>query len=143
MLPQDDHGKQVRDAFAARCTTDAWPAPARSCMMDTKTLHDGHHCKDRLSPEQHGALDADLEAIEKQRATELPPECERYRLLMVKLATCDKLPRASRDALQQGYEAMARGWTREQPADARRMMIEGCKQAVEAVQQLAKPVCGW
>ena len=145
MLPQDDHGKHVRDAVAARCAKDEWPAAARTCMMDTKTLHDGHHCKDRLTAEQHVALDADLEAIEKKRAAELPAECERYRLLMGKIATCDKLPRASRDALKQAYEAMSHGWTRfaDQPAEGRRMMIEGCKQAVDAVEQIGKPLCGW
>ena len=143
MLPQDDHGKHVRDALVARCGKDGWPGAARSCMMDTKTLHDGHHCKDRLTSEQHAALDADLDAIEKKRATELPVECERYRLLMVKIAACGKLPQASRDALQQGYEAMARNWTRELAPDMRRMMIESCKQAVEAVEQIGKPICGW
>ena len=144
MLAQDDHGKHVRDAIATRCAKDGWPAPARTCMLDTRTLHDGHHCKDRLTPEQHSALDADLQAIEKKRATELPPECERYRLLMVKVATCDKLPQASRDGLQQGYQAMARGWARfaEEPADGRRRMIEGCKQGVEAMEQVGK-LCGW
>ncbi len=145
MLPQDDHGKSVRDVFAARCTKDSWSSETRSCIMDTKTLHDGHHCKDRLSPEQRSAFEIDLEAIEKKRAAELPVECERYRLAMAKIATCDKLPRASRDALQQGFEAMSHGWASvaNQSTDARRAMVAGCRQALDAIEQIGKPICGW
>ncbi len=144
MLPQDDHGKSVRDVFGARCVKDGWSTDTRACIMDTKTLHDGHHCKDRLTPEQRSAFELDLEIVEKKRAAQIPPECERYRLAMVKIAACDKLPRSSRDALQQGFEAMSHGWAsyENQSPDARRTMIAGCRQALEAIEQIGKSICG-
>ena len=145
MLPQDDHGKSLRDVLAARCTKDAWDVGPRNCIMDTKTLHDGHHCKDRLTPDQRVAFESDLEAIEKKRAAELPAECERYRLAMAKIATCDKLPQAARDALKQAFDAMARGWLRygDQPPEGKRATIAGCKQAFENLEQYGKSICGW
>ena len=145
MLPQDDHGRSVRDVFTARCTKDTWSVETRNCIMDTKTLHDGHHCKDRLSPEQRSAFELDLEVIEKKRAAVIPPECEHYRLAIAKLETCDRLPRASRDALKQGYDTMSQGWTNaaNQSPDARRAMVAGCKQALEALEPIGKSVCGW
>jgi len=145
MLPQDDQGKSVRDVVAARCAKDSWPSGARDCMMGTKTLHDGHHCKDRLTPEQHAALDADLEAVAKKRASQLPPECVRYGVVMAKLTSCDKLPQMTRDALQQGFDAMARRWVRyaDQPREGKRATIDECKQGIEIAEQYGKAICGW
>ena len=145
MLPQDDHGKSVRDAFAARCAKDAWAPDARTCILVLNTVHDGHHCKDRLTPPQRSALDAELEAIEKRRAAELPPDCERYRLVMQKVGTCDKIPQASRDALQQSFEMTSRAWKNlaAQTPDARKAANDGCKQAFEAIQQFGKTMCAW
>ena len=145
MLPQDDHGRSVREAVATRCAKDAWPVAARDCMMVTKTLHDGHHCKDRLTAEQRGALDSDLEAIEKKRAAQLPPECVRYGVVMARLAGCDKLPQMTRDALQQGFEATSRRWVRyaDQPREGKRATIEECKQGIELAEQYGKAVCNW
>lgn len=145
MLPQDEHGKSIRDVFAAQCAKDNWASATRNCMLDTKTLHDGHHCKDRLTAEQRSALDGELEALEKKRAAELPKECERYRLLVVKLGTCDKLPEQSRDVFKQQFELMAHTWKNlaDMPADARRVAIEGCKQSADTIDQIAHSLCGW
>ena len=78
-------------------------------------------------------------------AGDLPAECNEYKSMIEKLATCDKLPQQSRDALKQGYEATAQGWTNigSMPAEAKTQMADGCKKGTEALKQAAAATCGW
>lgn len=144
MLPKDDaaHVRSIRDAFTARCAKDGWKSDARDCMLATTSLHDGRHCKDKLSAPQRAALDGDLEAIDKKRAMKLPAECEAYRAVVERLAACPQMPQASRDALKQSMEQAVKMWEATPPGD-RRSMIEGCKAAVDAVTQSGTAICGW
>jgi hypothetical protein len=73
------------------------------------------------------------------------PACVEYGDLIAKLATCDKLPQASRDALKQGYDALKSGWSgaRSMPRAARDAMEQGCRQAVDALKQAGSAACGW
>ena len=75
----------------------------------------------------------------------VPQECADYGAAIQKLSTCDKLPQASRDAMKQGYDAMASGWAQAAnlPADAKTAMASGCKQATDAINQSGKAMCGW
>ncbi|MBA3393732.1 MAG: hypothetical protein H0T89_13880 [Deltaproteobacteria bacterium] len=71
---------------------------------------------------------------------EVPPDCAEYKMLIEKLATCDKMPIASRDALKQGFAAMEKSWAN---ADAKATLGEACKQAVVSVKAAATQTCGW
>ncbi len=129
----DDRGKRVHDIFATRCATDKWPQAALVCMANTASLHDGHHCKDQLSLDQRRTLDADLDAFDREAsAARIPAACAEYKKLVDRLMRCDKMPQASRDAMKQGYDAMA--ISMEGTAGEQRLAMEqGCKYATDAV----------
>lgn len=76
---------------------------------------------------------------------DLPAECNEYKDMIEKLAACEKLPQQSRDALKQGYDAMAQGWANigSMPAEAKTAMADGCKKGTEALKQAAAATCGW
>lgn len=75
----------------------------------------------------------------------LPAACNEYKELIGKLASCDKLPQASRDAMKQGYDAMEQGWAnlKDMPAEAQQAAEDGCKQGADALKQAAAALCGW
>src|SRR5689334_14577993 len=72
-------------------------------------------------------------------AGDLPAECNDYKAMIEKLASCDKMPQQSRDALKQGYDAMSQGWANvgSMPAEAKKAMADGCKQGTDALKQAA------
>ena len=76
---------------------------------------------------------------------DLPTECNDYKAMIEKLASCDKMPQQSRDALKQGYDAMSQGWANigSMPAEAKKAMADGCKQGTDALKQAAGAMCGW
>ena len=76
---------------------------------------------------------------------DIPAECNDYKAAMEKLAACDKMPQASKDALKQGYDAMSQGWAaaKDMPAEAKKAMADGCKQGADALMQSGKALCGW
>lgn len=76
---------------------------------------------------------------------DLPQECQDYKGAMEKLAACDKMPQASKDALKQGYDAMSQGWANisSLPPEAKKAMADGCKQGTDALMQSGKALCGW
>lgn len=75
-------------------------------------------------------------------AGELPTECTAYKAAIDKLASCDKLPAASRDALKQAYDAASTQWAN-LPAEQKTTLATGCKAAVDAIEQTAAQTCGW
>lgn len=141
--PNAAHAKKIGDIFMLRCEQDAWPPDARTCVMETSSLKDPKNCKSRLTVTQREALDRDLDAVETARESKLS-SCDKYKLRIDQIATCDKLPQQARDALKQGFEAMAQGWAmHEAPEEARNQMEELCKQAVDALEQAVADMCGW
>ncbi len=75
----------------------------------------------------------------------IPPACVEYEQTMQRMASCDKLPQASRDALKQGFDAMKSNWAQigAMPKAARDAMESGCRQAVDALKQAGASICGW
>jgi hypothetical protein len=78
-------------------------------------------------------------------AGDLPAECGDYKAMIEKLASCDKMPQQSRDALKQGFDAMSQGWANvgSMPAEAKKAMADGCKQGTDALKNAAGAMCGW
>ncbi|MDQ3336023.1 MAG: hypothetical protein M4D80_12710 [Myxococcota bacterium] len=78
-------------------------------------------------------------------AGDLPTECNDYKAMIEKLASCEKMPQQSRDALKQGYDAMSQGWANvgAMPPEAKKAMADGCKQGTDALKQAAGAMCGW
>ena len=143
--PNDDHARRIGEIFALRCAMDSWSPETRFCVVGTTALDERRGCKAKLSQVQREALDGDLDEAERVRAAkQLPPPCEQYKQVILRLATCDKIPQQSRDALEQGFDAMesAFGNIQDMPAEAREAMENACKQGVEALQQLTS-MCGF
>jgi hypothetical protein len=69
-------------------------------------------------------------------AGELPAECGEYKAAIEALATCDKLPQATRDALKQSYDQTSAAWA-SVPAEGKAALGTACKSAADAVKQSA------
>lgn len=140
---KSDAAAKVHDIFTTRCTQDKWSTAALSCMAGTVSLHDGHHCKDRLNVDQRRALDAELDTADREaRASRLPPACVTYKQRMEKVARCDKLPQAVRDALKQGFDAMM-STIASSSEEERAKLEDSCRMGADAINQVAKATCGW
>jgi hypothetical protein len=72
----------------------------------------------------------------------MPTQCTDYKAAIDKLATCDKLDVATRDALKQAYQQLAAGWP-SLPPEAKANLVGACKTALDKVNQAAKSTCNW
>jgi hypothetical protein len=82
---------------------------------------------------------------EKKEATppaDLPAECGEYKTAIDKVATCDKLPQATRDALKQSYDQTSASWVNI-PAEGKAALGTACKSAADAIKSAAAAACGW
>jgi hypothetical protein len=93
-------------------------------------------------PDDKAAKPDDPKKDETKAATlgDLPGECGEWKDAISKLASCEKLPAQSRDALKQAYEAASTGWANV-PAEGKAAVAQACKAGVEAVKQAAA-ACG-
>jgi len=73
---------------------------------------------------------------------DLPAECAEYKAAVEKLATCDKLPAASRAALKKSFDDASASWA-SMPAEQKAGLSTSCKAGTEAVMSSAKTPCGW
>ncbi len=69
-------------------------------------------------------------------AGDLPAECADYKAAIDALATCEKLPQATRDALKQSFEQTSTAWA-SLPAEGKAALGTACKSAADAVKQSA------
>lgn len=158
----------MQAAMIASCTQDQWSADVRTCMNGAKTDAEMDRCADKLTPEQKDHVekavaqaageDEDKEgaappppppdatggapATPPATASALPKECQDYQAAIERLASCDKLPQESRDALKQSYETASKSWAA-LPADQMGQLAAACKAGTDAIVQSGKSVCGW
>ncbi|HPH67425.1 MAG TPA: hypothetical protein PLF40_16830 [Kofleriaceae bacterium] len=71
---------------------------------------------------------------------DMPQECKDYKAAIEKLATCDKLPQASRDAMKTGYETWEKSFAN-MPAEGKAAAGTACKAAADGVNQTASAMC--
>lgn len=69
-------------------------------------------------------------------AGDLPAECADYKAAIAKLASCDKLPKEQRDALQKAFDATSASWANV-PAEGKAAVAQACKQAADGLKQTA------
>ncbi len=162
---------KIRESSVARCKEDKWTNESLKCLADAKKADDVAKCQQMMSKEQSdnmakaiaGAMTTQpdpgsgsgsaLESVgsgsgSAAPATDvagLPPECADYKALVDKLATCEKLPQASRDMLKKSFDDTAKAWTNMEklPADAKAALVGGCKQGADALKQAAGSACGF
>ena len=75
-------------------------------------------------------------------AGDMPAECAEYKAAIDKLATCDKMPPAAREALVKAFDDASAGWAN-LPAEAKAGLATSCKAGTDAVMAAAKTTCGW
>ena len=143
--PQDDHARKIRDIFLVHCELDAWPGDVRACIVSTTSLKDPKGCKSLLVIAHREALERDLAAADRAARTATLTECDKYKQRIELLMACDKLPQQSRDALEQGFEAMNQAWAnmKDMPEEAQKAMQDGCKAGTDALEQAVAGICGW
>jgi hypothetical protein len=75
----------------------------------------------------------------------LPQECKDYQAAIAKLATCDKLPDATKTAMKSAFDASSAAWAQlaSLPAEQKSMIVDGCKVSLDGVNQQGKALCGW
>jgi len=152
---------KMKSVAVQHCNDDKWDAAVLKCFVDGKVADDIEKCDKGLTKDQKEKFDKDLEAAMAAMMPkdgsgaapagaaggdgDLPAECKDYKAAMEKLAACDKLPKESKDALKQGYDAMSQGWAQvgALPPEAKKAMADGCKQGADALVQTGKALCGW
>ncbi len=72
---------------------------------------------------------------------ELPVECAEYRVLVEKIATCDKIPQEQRDHMKKAYAATSATWPNV-PPDGKSALATACR-AAAADTRKAGSKCGW
>jgi hypothetical protein len=95
--------------------------------------------KDEAKPADPAAKPADPAA---KPAGDLPAECNDYKAAIEKLASCDKLPQATRDQMKSAFDTASASWGG-MPAEAKASLKDACKAGADAVTNAAKATCGW
>ncbi len=116
---------ESRDRMKKACVADKWTETLRACI----TVGGGEDCFAAGSVSAWG-FPAPGVAI----ATGIP-ECDAWGQAVTKLATCDKIPQTTRDALMEAYAQLAQQ-TAQMPKEALADMGAACKQATDAVKQI-------
>jgi hypothetical protein len=70
----------------------------------------------------------------------LPIECRDYGAAIHKLASCDKMPQAARDAMSQAFAQFTASWPELSP-EAKLQVESACKAGLDAVTDSAKIIC--
>jgi len=102
--------------------------PADGTPTDTKPAD--------TKPADGTATDTKPADTKPAASADLPAECGEYKAAIEKLATCDKLPQQTRDALKQSYEQTSTAWA-SVPAEGKAALATACKSAADAVKQSA------
>ncbi len=153
----DDQIAKLRDVAVKQCKEDKWDDTALHCFADGKTAPDVDKCDEKLTKDQKDKFNKAMEAAMSTvmaagsgsgaapAGGSLPKECQDYTAAMEKLAKCDKMPAATKDAMKQGFDAMKQGWAQLDglPPEALKAMADGCKQGADALMTSGKALCGW
>jgi hypothetical protein len=167
--------EKIRESSVVRCKEDKWTNEVLKCLADAKKADDVAKCQQMMSKEQSdnmakaiagamgtqpdqgsGSETPDQGSAGSGSGSEgsgsaaeapvgLPPECAEYKTLVDKLATCEKLPQASRDMLKKTFDDTSKTWVNidKLPADAKAALVGGCKQGADALKQSAGAACGF
>ncbi len=148
---------KIRDTAVKHCNDDKWADEVVKCFGEGKTADEVEKCDEKLNKDQKDKFNKDMEATMASvmgagsgsggapAAADLPKECADYKAAMDKLASCEKMPAATKDGLMQGFKAMSEGWANvaNLPPEAVKAMTDGCKKSGDALTAAAKTICGW
>lgn len=155
---------KIREASVVRCKEDKWSNEVIKCLADAKKADDVSKCQAMMSKEQSDNMAKAIVAAQPEQGAApdtgsagsgsaaptnevagLPTECNEYKMMVEKLAACDKLPQASRDMLKKAFDDSSKAWTNIDtlPDDAKAALVATCKQGADALKQTAGATCGF
>jgi len=141
--PERPRAGKIRDVLATRCDQDGWSAEVRACVVSTVSLSKPQHCKAMLTPDQHEALDAALDALAlRVSASRVPQVCNEYQTLLHRLGTCTAIPPQMHPVLVQTYRDILREWARRATPDAT-ILAARCSSMADTLRKAVAPPCGW
>jgi hypothetical protein len=73
-------------------------------------------------------------------STDFPAECTAYKVMVDKLAECQKLATETRDNLKNAFQ---QSWTVWEKTPDKKTIVEACKAGTETVRAAAATTCGW
>jgi hypothetical protein len=131
----DDHAREVRDVFLARCTADEWPEAVRSCIRATVSLLEPRNCKQMLSAAQAKSLDKELAAADDRVASRtIPASCVRYESVLALAEKCESFPASGRKELRERFDAFKATWP---SVKDKRALDPTCSSAIASVKLAA------
>jgi hypothetical protein len=120
----------------ARCEADRWSGAYTTCIAAGQTRDDARACEVHLTLDQQTAL---AEAIRSQVGVQGAlgiSECDEWERITMKIATCDKFPESSRQALVQGVRQTMDAWRNQAlGAESRSSIQTACRSALDAMKQ--------
>ena len=147
---------KIRESSVTRCKEDKWSNEILKCLADAKKADDVAKCQQMMSKEQSdnmakaiaGAMPPPDPDSGSGSATEAPPssdvaglpaECAEYKAAVEKLASCEKMPQAGRDAMKQSFDAMSASWKDldKLPPEAKASLVASCSQGVKVLKKTA------
>ena len=139
-----------------RCREDHWSAEVTSCLASANDPSSLSRCIGKLDPDDHSMLMSELESLPRDtpppdaaidapdpvlaQDDDGPPACVEYGRMIARLSTCDKLPEATRTALNEAYAQVRQSW-KTIPRDTWDALDTGCEQAVDAMKQAMATMC--
>ncbi|MEO8553570.1 MAG: hypothetical protein ABI678_26535, partial [Kofleriaceae bacterium] len=129
-----DRRRQIagsRTALAAACKAEHWSDTTRACIV----VSDGQRCYAEAMRWGYPALIA-------AAVPNLPPACAMYKAAIDRLATCDGVAQASRDAMKQAFDQASAMWT-SLPAAEARSLAPACKAGTDAILVAFSACGGW
>ena len=153
---------EYRSVFEAVVACDEVPQNARTALEQSyvaiqRSWRDAAEMSSQRLRSLEGSCDQATDALRRLASTQctlpphvdnpvtasgLPSACLRYTQSIKRVALCDKLPQASRDALEQAFEAVSQNWSQAAPIPEARAAVEQmCRQADDAVRQAVGPMC--
>jgi hypothetical protein len=117
---------ESRTRMTKSCSADKWDDTLRACIV----VGGGDDC---FAAVGKGRKQWGFPASGVLIATGIP-ECDAWGAEVAKLATCDKFPESSRQAVQEAYEQATQLWLNT-PADQKASVVAACQQVTDAIKQ--------
>jgi hypothetical protein len=140
--------RALRDETCACQDLECLERADRALELFTEVYHPPEASDDEHRNVQ-AILDERLACVRAVRQKIAPstgvPACDEYVRYIEWYMSCDKIPQAARDGMQQGIDAMKQAWgdVHSMPDEARDQMADSCRAAVDALRQAADAMgCG-
>ena len=106
------------------------PQPSPVVAIDAMSIDAVKRVDPRIAPETPAMADG----------IEMPPACAELRKLLAKVATCEKVPQQTREALLSSFSQLDKAFEAA-GSDTRAQLETSCQSAVAGIRESAKMLC--